>query len=73
MVPLIKYLQREGFETVACCCGHGKYHMSIIVRFHKRLVRPIYQEILSSTNIPRTRNFYKRDKQGHYYIPEVWC
>jgi len=28
-------------------------------------------EVLSGTYIPRTRNIYKRDKEGYYYIPEV--
>lgn len=26
---------------------------------------------VSNVRIPRARNFYKRDKQGYYYIPEV--
>lgn len=53
-------------KTVACCCGHGKYDMSIVVDYGKHFI-----EILSGIPIPRTRRFYVKDKQGYYYIPEA--
>ena len=53
--------------VVGCCCGHKKYPMTIVVR------RPggTHFDFVSDKEIPRKRNFYKRDKQGYYYIPEV--
>ena len=56
----------SNFKIVACCCGHNKYPMSIIVKEEF-----MYWDIVSGKLIQRNRNFYKRDKQGYYYIPEV--
>jgi len=84
MRPLIKYLKKEGRNTVACCCGHGRYPMTIVVGRETSVVRtrriPFnitevitlwFEEILSGKVIPRKRRFYLKDKQGYYYIPEV--
>lgn len=67
MRPLIKFLNGKGFNTIASCCGHGKYPMTIIIGSKQHL--PI--EVLSGISINRTRRFYKRDKKGVYFIPEV--
>ena len=73
--PCIRHLpfilSMNGFYVVACCCGHGKYPMSVVVKFKLKsdLLRPF--EIFSGKVIPRKIKFYKRDKQGYYYIPEV--
>lgn len=68
---LKSYLDGE-LTIVACCCGHGKYPKSIVLR---QMVEgddeAMYFEHFSQIAIPRTRNFYKRDKTGHYYIPET--
>ena len=65
--PLIKWLKEQAYyETVSCCCGHGKYPMTIVVEYPEG-----YVEVLSDTKIPRIKRFYKKDKQGYYYIPEV--
>jgi len=70
MQPLIKYLNQERRDTVACCCGHGKYPMTIVIKWNSgKYIH--YQELLTSTILKRTRNFYKRDNQGYYFIPEV--
>ena len=63
---IISYLNRNGIETVACCCGHKKYPMTIIVNNSYENF-----DLITGKTIPRTRNFYKRDKEGYYYIPEV--
>ena len=55
------------YKTLASCCGHGKYPMTIIVT--RGYGNPI--EWFSQIEIPRKRNFYKKDKQGYFYIPEV--
>ena len=54
-------------KTVACCCGHGKYPMTILVKDKYDNV----WDICSNTPIPRTRRFYKGDEDGYYYIPEL--
>jgi hypothetical protein len=67
MRRLIKYLNVFSEKPIACCCGHGKYPMTIVARLKYFGV----VELLSGTSIPRKKKFYKRDKQGYYYIPEV--
>jgi len=54
-------------KTVACCCGHGKYPMTIVVKNKSGWC----WDLISGIDIPRKRNFYKRDSEGYYYIPEV--
>jgi hypothetical protein len=68
MRQLIEYLNALNVKTIACCCGHFRYPMSIVIEspWDKK---PF--EVLSKTDIPRKRKFYKRDKQGYYFIPEV--
>ena len=68
MTNLIRILNEKGMRTRRCCCGHGKYNMTIVV-FEDDL--KVYREIISNIVIPRKKRFYKKDKQGYYYIPEV--
>ena len=70
MKELIEILQARGVRTVACCCGHGKYNMSIVIKQGLE-TNPYNFEIVSQKVIPRKRNLYKKDKQGYYFIPEV--
>ena len=76
MKPLIDWLNRTThYKIVACCCGHNKYPMTIVVKT-KDIVKWtgkefFYWELFTRTHIPRTRRFYKKDKQGYYFIPEV--
>jgi len=56
------------FKILACCCGHGKYPMTVVYQIPGGFMP---MELFSGKAIPRKRNFYKRDKQGYYYIPEV--
>ena len=65
MIDLIEFLQIHGIKTLACCCGHGKYPMTIICKWDDKNF-----EIISYKIIPRKKKFYKKDKQGYYYIPE---
>jgi len=69
MRKFIENLKGLGVQTLACCCGHGKYPMTLVVDigFSKVLAK----EIFSGKQIPRKRNFYKKDKQGYYFIQEV--
>ena len=71
MVGLIKFLNRKHSlyyaETLGSCCGHGKYHMTVVVKNKHGLI----YDLISNKVIPRKRRFYKRDDEGYYYIPEV--
>ena len=53
-------------KILACCCGHNKYPMSIIITNGI-----IIWDLVSGVEIPRKIKFYKRDKQGYYFIPEI--
>jgi hypothetical protein len=59
--------------TRACCCGHNRYKMSIIVELNGHDVHKpmIYMDLCSGIVIPRKVKFYKKDKKGFYFIPEV--
>ncbi|RLI55246.1 MAG: hypothetical protein DRP09_10550 [Candidatus Thorarchaeota archaeon] len=78
MKKRIRALMQIGIETLGCCCGHGKYPETIIVNGTlsklddrvKSLIDCIF-EWNTLKEIPRTRNFYKKDDDGIYYIPEV--
>lgn len=63
----LNYFLRKGFKTVACCCGHKKYPPTILIKNSYNVIFDLF----SGKVIPRKRRFYKRDKQGYYYIPEV--
>jgi len=63
----LKVHLREGHKIVACCCGHNKYPMSIVIEDEYKN----HYDLVSGELINRTRKFYKRDKEGYYYIPEV--
>jgi len=67
MREVIGTLNARDFDTVACCCGHEKYHMTIIFKGKSGG----FFELFSGIQIPRFRKFYKRDKEGYYYIPEL--
>ncbi len=69
---LIKALNEHGIETLGCCCGHGKYSMTIVYRYKSKdsMNGNIY-DFCTGWGIPRETKFYKKDKQGYYYIPEV--
>lgn len=71
MKGLIKFLARKKskyyIKTLGCCCGHGIYPMTIIVKNKKGLI----YELISSKVIHRKKRFYLKDSKGFYYIPEV--
>ena len=66
IADLILALDKLGIKTLACCCGHGIYPMSVIVKIGGKT-----RELFSNIEIPRTRNFYKKDENGYYFIPEI--
>jgi len=61
-------------KVIGSCCGHGKYPLSIVIKYKTGMDgkwKWKIKEMISDTEIPRTRKFYKKDKQGYYYIPEI--
>lgn len=68
MMIIEKGLEYSFLEIVACCCGHMRYPMTILIR--DNMSRKVF-ELMSGKTIKRTRNFYRKDKKGYYYIPEV--
>ena len=68
IIKLIEFIKVKGgkIQPIASCCGHGKYPMTIVVRNDLGHI----WELLSHKAIWRKKRFYKRDKQGYYYIPE---
>ena len=70
MRELIRWLKwyMQTYQPIACCCGHGKYPMTIICK-HEDYKSPVW-EIVSGTCL-YGKKFYKKDKEGYYYIPEV--
>ena len=71
MKNLVHYIDmlsgRVGWKVLACCCGHGKYPMTIVVRTRAGIIL----DLNSATVIPRKSRFYVKDKDGYYFIPET--
>jgi len=69
MKNLCKFIdENTTYKVLMCCCGHGKYPMSIVVRSEHYASQ---FEIFSDVMLNDKKRFYKRDKKGHYFIPEV--
>ena len=65
---------KEKFTMIMSCCGHGVYHKTLIVQNN---YSTYYFEWFSGTSLTSTKRsdsrvpFYLRDKEAHYFIPEV--
>ena len=81
MRELIKFLKNK-HEPILSCCGHRKYKPSVIVKEYGEIngKREVYFKEIFSGKILRIKKnplakdpkkFYKRDKQGFYFIPEL--
>lgn len=69
---LPRVLSVAGFHVVACCCGHGRYPLTVVCKVLKPNCKSNgYYDLISGKDIPRKTRFYKRDKDGYFYIPEV--
>ena len=69
-LPLIVWnwaINKKKIRIVSSCCGHGKYPMTIIAVKNNGIAF----DLISGIFIPRKNRFYKKDKEGYYYIPEV--
>ena len=65
---MIRSLNSHEYNTVASCCGHGMYPLTVVCQVGKQ---NRFYDLISGVDIPRTRRFYKKDSDGFYYIPEV--
>lgn len=66
-VENLKLSLKSDIKILACCCGHCEYPMTIIVGLGEKL----RWDLVSGKYIARKKKFYKKDKQGYYFIPEV--
>jgi len=66
MKKILIPIRDSGIRTLACCCGHNKYPMTIV---YETSTGP--EEWFSGVKIPRKKRFYVKDSEGFYYIPEV--
>ena len=63
------------WKTLASCCGHGKYTKTIVIQ--NKLTGNMFERFtgIKLNNIykngKKRKRFYKKDKEGYYYIPEV--
>ena len=62
------------FQSIMCCCGHSKYPKTLIVK--NRASGFVFEWFtgIALTGTKRSDSrapYYKKDKEGHYYIPEV--
>ena len=61
-----KYTQ---YRTLCCCCGHGKYKVTIIIRDKNNKVFELFSKI--SLPLKKKNRYYRMDLDGYYYIPEL--
>ena len=54
-------------NTLACCCGHGKYKQTIVCKCRDGTII----ETVSGIKLDRKKRFYRKDKDGFFFIPEV--
>jgi len=54
------------FKTLGSCCGHGKYPPTIVVKDQSGQTF----EYHTRHPIQRMRRFYRKDADGHYFLPE---
>jgi len=57
----------KDITVVACCCGHKRYPMTVLVKDKYGNV----WDIFSNQFIKRKKKYYRRDVYGYYYVPET--
>ena len=67
LVHILEMLYRNGILTCGSCSGHGIYSMTIVLEYYNGE----HVELFSNIKIPRKKRFYKKNKEGFYFIPEV--
>ena len=69
LISIINNLNKSTkLKTLASCCGHGIYNSTIVVKEKGSIF-----EFYSNKQLkPKKRNrYYKKDKKGFYFIPEI--
>ena len=63
------------FKSLLSCCGHSKYEKTVVVQNNSN---GAVFEWFSGIKLPqiykngkKRKRYYKKDKKGYYYIPEV--
>ena len=77
-VEALNELYNGKFKTLSSCCGHGRYHATIVVQNTRSKSVFEWYSGVSLTSVyfngkPRKR-FYKKDgrrKGDHYFVPEA--
>lgn len=67
MEKIVLLIRTTNYIPLACCCGHGKYPMTLVVSNNRGKIFEYFSEV----EIPRKAKFYRKDKKGYYFIPEV--
>lgn len=70
-IGVLQLALKDNHKIVASCCGHGKYPMTIVAKVKWKHSKEGIFDLVSGEEIPRKKKFYKKDKQGVYYIPET--
>lgn len=66
---IIRINKYSKYCTLSSCCGHNKYPMSIIIQ--NKETKEISELFTKFKFEKRKRTFYKKDKEGYYFIPEL--
>lgn len=71
----VEKINRTGFNSISSCCGHKKYEKTIVIRRKNNSVIEFFTGIILKPYNPkfdkRHNIYYKKDKQGFYFIPEL--
>ncbi len=73
MRDFINQLTIGGAKVLACCCGHGKYSTTVVFQRKQGVFVVAYCSKSDSVAkiLPRKKRFYRRDKDGWFFIPEI--
>jgi len=69
LILIIDILNNSNLKTLASCCGHRKYNSTIVVKDKTGNIFEFYSRVLLSSK--KRNRYYKKDKDGFYYIPEI--
>ena len=68
--PIVKAInQLNGFRTLSSCCGHNIYPTTIIIKDKSGNITEFFSG--SKLEYRKRNRFYKKDKFGIYFIPEL--
>ena len=69
LILIINNLNNSDLKTLVSCCGHEKYKSTIVVKDKLGNIFEFYSGIRLSSK--KRNRYYKKDKDGFYYIPEM--